>query len=772
MKEEINKILWDHLTNDINLNLSKLPIFLKETLEKFLIPLNRETTKSALTLILLSKLSQMLWHYRLKVSIDNNEVPCNLYSLIILWSWEWKDRTISQIEENLLKYYSKTFDEDNKKQYEEVLEEVKKEAEDKHWWKKSVMNEYIKRNEPRELIKEIARWTLEWIMSQRDQLQKLDIWSTFVHIKEYWSFLKTLSKDDTKREFIEIIIELFDLWNYWWKSIKWEKKTWWTKWIPNNFIAHTSFNSIINPQCYEMQLEYNRLWFARRSLFCLPNKDEIVDKIQFNSLDEKIKYIINTEKNVYKEAEDLSKYFLKAFQAIKPTTWFWVVTKNMCFNSVYKLTDESFYTYQVYKELCFIRSNELVWRFKNDEWFKWEIKNRYWKAIKLAWIIACINHPDIKTVEKQDVLQAVYLIEYFWQHFIKLYHLDLSDDISKLYDLLKEKEFSKFEIRSTWIIQWRNFKSIFESMISEIEELCTYKWDILIKKTHKNNLQTYQIVSKKQEDSVINPIINYSSTKQQYHDWSKYLWYVTEWFEDKQCEFNTFHNVVFGNECYSANQYHTWHRLWANSKNNINLIILDVDNEFKDKKAKHWIITIEEAKEIFKNYYCLLVPTKSHQKWKPAKENKEEQPPIDRFRIILSSNVVPNDKYKNVLKWIIKQFNLKWIDWWATDNARFFYPSTHWDHYYTWWNKTIDYNLYYEEEKIYVNTIVNNSVDKPNLAQWFDFNHYQWLGVWDKKRINCPYHQDNTASAFISRSDKTLNLYIHCSACNNTWWEK
>jgi len=41
----------------------------------------------------------------------------------------------------------------------------------------------------------------------------------------------------------------------------------------------------------------------------------------------------------------------------------------------------------------------------------------------------------------------------------------------------------------------------------------------------------------------------------------------------------------------------------------------------------------------------------------------------------------------------------------------------------------------------------------------------------DKKtRIYCPFHRDNTPSAFVNYSAKSKNWYISCSACNQTFW--
>lgn len=41
----------------------------------------------------------------------------------------------------------------------------------------------------------------------------------------------------------------------------------------------------------------------------------------------------------------------------------------------------------------------------------------------------------------------------------------------------------------------------------------------------------------------------------------------------------------------------------------------------------------------------------------------------------------------------------------------------------------------------------------------------------DKKTsIYCPFHQDNTPSAFVNHSKKSKNWYISCSACDQTFW--
>lgn len=92
------------------------------------------------------------------------------------------------------------------------------------------------------------------------------------------------------------------------------------------------------------------------------------------------------------------------------------------------------------------------------------------------------------------------------------------------------------------------------------------------------------------------------------------------------------------------------------------LMVLDIDNDQAET------CTIEQAKELFKDYEYLIVTTKSHQTLKNKKM-------VDRFRVILplSKTIVDKEIYKNT--WYFLSNAFPFIDQQCKDFARFYYKS-------------------------------------------------------------------------------------------------
>lgn len=92
------------------------------------------------------------------------------------------------------------------------------------------------------------------------------------------------------------------------------------------------------------------------------------------------------------------------------------------------------------------------------------------------------------------------------------------------------------------------------------------------------------------------------------------------------------------------------------------VMTLDVDNDGKDT------CTIEQAKELFKEFSHIILTTKSHQKEKNGKT-------VDRFRVIipLSTTIKDQEIYKNTWYYLSNKF--PFIDQQCKDFGRFYYKS-------------------------------------------------------------------------------------------------
>jgi len=94
-------------------------------------------------------------------------------------------------------------------------------------------------------------------------------------------------------------------------------------------------------------------------------------------------------------------------------------------------------------------------------------------------------------------------------------------------------------------------------------------------------------------------------------------------------------------------------------------MVLDIDDG----------MTIEEAKIAFKEYACVLAPTKSHQKEKTTPSGKVK-PACDRYRIIIPLERTVTDKVEFKATWFAAKDIWPFMDDACKDFARFYFPST------------------------------------------------------------------------------------------------
>jgi len=162
--------------------------------------------------------------------------------------------------------------------------------------------------------------------------------------------------------------------------------------------------------------------------------------------------------------------------------------------------------------------------------------------------------------------------------------------------------------------------------------------------------------------------------------------------------------------------------------------------------------TIEQAldklRQLGWNYF--LITTKSH---------KQES---HRFRIYIpfSKTVYSYRNYNNIVDTIFLEFPQSDVA--VTDGARQLYGSPENATYYSYWD-----GKDYEVELILKDGEWDDSI------RIFDGNNKQidYRTLQEKTPILCPFHNDSNTSAFIEYSKESNNYFIHCSACNHTFWK-
>lgn len=176
--------------------------------------------------------------------------------------------------------------------------------------------------------------------------------------------------------------------------------------------------------------------------------------------------------------------------------------------------------------------------------------------------------------------------------------------------------------------------------------------------------------------------------------------------------------------------------------------VVDIDNG----------LTIQQAETILKNHSLnyALITSRSH----------SDQ--LHKFHILLPFNrrLHTLENYKTVIQ-RIKTELFPAVDTNTFDGARFMFGSND-DSIYSSSFTGSDYNVDTEE------TISDAWNDELELT--FKDGVRQTVGNIALKEnqtipIYCPFHDDNSPSAFIGYSEKSFNHYIRCSTCGKTFWK-
>ncbi len=191
---------------------------------------------------------------------------------------------------------------------------------------------------------------------------------------------------------------------------------------------------------------------------------------------------------------------------------------------------------------------------------------------------------------------------------------------------------------------------------------------------------------------------------------------------------------------YSPISWHTNYRLIANFKSATGFCV-DSDHGMTIAQA------LKKLKNLGWNY--ALITTRSH---KPKKHH---------FRIFIpfSRTVYSYKVYQAAIAAICVEFPQS--DEKVLDGARQLYGSPDTATYYSRWDgNDFDVEPYLKDGE-WDRTLRIFDADKKQV---------NLTATKEKAVIYCPFHEDSNTSAFIEYSDKSKNYFIHCSACNHTFW--
>ena len=466
MFEEIKQALATSLEVSNVLDPSRLPEYAKQSVEF----LKSDTPDEIQLMVLNLKTAQMLSYNRIKFSWEKADiiwkVLMNLYWINFLESWWWKDKTIQSIDYYLLDFFKEKFKSNSDKYVEAESEKLVKLANVRFGNAKWQAAAYIKEHAPRPFVKELWDATAEWFEVNRQQLYKAGFWSMFISIDEVSLYIKSMKTETVS--FFRSLISSYE-WNYTPKVIKSEVTVTVTEWVPNNVLMYSSLWWLLSGQTRDRFMEFLEIWFARRSFLCYPDP---IKKVSYDSFEAYKKK--KSEKKSNKVDPIIIKNKLRrAFEATDInkdiTTWkFDDITFQL-------IDDKAVDYYEMYKLYCKHRSE-----FIENNIQKIEIRERSWRMLKLATLIAVIEHPNKREITKKDLEYAIYQTEFFGKQAQKFFN-DEQSDVEELYKfIVKEWPVKRTFIRDALRpVNKNRFKERFDKIKYELEDYCDDCWMVL-----------------------------------------------------------------------------------------------------------------------------------------------------------------------------------------------------------------------------------------------------------------------------------------------------
>jgi hypothetical protein len=533
--------------------------------------------------------------------------------------------------------------------------------------------------------------TREGFVANRLAIKTLGGGCTSIIIPELAKELRGVRANDTS--FIDFAMQLYDTGSNEGKLTKGDATIQAVDRVPNNMLAYTTLE-IVNTDEKKKEIfkEIFAEGFARRALVYVGKPT--VYKPKAGSYEEFVaKHYGNESKT---STAQWQIYFSELQKQLLEKV-----------GSVIEVEKDASYHLLSYQDSCNLKVEEGLYCKAG----KSEASNRFWKALKIAGILAYTERKN--TVDLQCIKDAINLVEHFGEYsqaFLK----ELSTKVSKLeketdylsdifeYALKNGSWFSKSEVR-------RMFRTASSSRADEIiEELLDYAFEqgykcIFQKPLRGGNGGKY-IMEKiaKSEDIKVGlsvcsalkhdyePVLDENGNELNLHE--KYN--MVEPFEWTGEGEETLESALTVATCcnYSAGRFKDNYRNAKNWLGGNTMLIYDIDDG----------MSIDEAQSMFLDTACAIMPTKSHRKEKNGII-------CDRFRIFIPLekpiDFTDEKRFKRIMNNVGEAFKLT-FDKATVDPSRMFYPSTTEALEQAWFNP---FPLHFVDWKMFDYDVMGNS---------------------------------------------------------------
>ena len=262
---------------------------------------------------------------------------------------------------------------------------------------------------------------------------------------------------------------------------------------------------------------------------------------------------------------------------------------------------------------------------------KIEIENSTWKITKMAVLVQILKGEDLPRVTADSVSKA---IEFYKKCRKSLYEILGERQITKESEMASYflnhigEVVKKNDLKAQKFVNDNYFSKWFNESFNTVQDILAEKgFELVEPKKKRGNTQAYicqKIV--RPEDVLIN--VSYSNDKAPH---------PADGYEYVECTTEAFTDLILNCKALSAQKFKNGHRCASNSIGVQNTLWLDFDDG----------LTIDEAKEKFKDYWYVIYTSMNHRK------EKHGLPACDRFRVILKvKEPMPKekDRYQEVME--------------------------------------------------------------------------------------------------------------------------
>lgn len=430
----------------------------------YLQKLNVDVPRIVLLSVVLTKLSQLACHCRVKVKTqsisDKNGTYPNIYTLTFMKSGGGKDKPFRDFDRTVIPWFREDFVTKATKFKEKITEEIQKEADEKYGENNTAVKaNFIESKTPHFLIRELKDGTVEGLTSMRESFEMADFGCTFLKISEFGDFI---TSDNSLREsLLSYIVEIYDFGDSAGKVTKANKISRSVEGVPSVASFHTSISGLLEGRNHDKLVTFLDRGGARRFLTAYVDGSEESYINRSLSIEEQADFVKKEKTDATELLEGGLYDYIKEFFDI-------LSQKYTALDNVFVFDEEAENYLGIYTRKCVEEAGRV-----NDSGVSIEIHNRPFKAIKLAGLIAMWSDPENKKVALPDLEIAIEVLEFYGESYKKFYAAKPETNFDKIANFLiknANKFYKKDEIIKKTGIRRNDFYNVWKFNYADLED--------------------------------------------------------------------------------------------------------------------------------------------------------------------------------------------------------------------------------------------------------------------------------------------------------------